>query len=126
MTCDWCCRSSSRPEVASIDTSGDDECTNSVTVTAQHRHPNRVTTFLLAENSETGEVLRCDVIVDSITAIGIETTTRVLYLEDSPEKFQIWAKDSEGTDYTVQHNYINIIDCFRTIRRNMTKILCNM
>ena len=90
------CRSSSHPEVASVTVNGDSACSHSVTVTAVHREPNRVTTFLLAENTDTGEVLRCDVIVDSITSIGIETTTRELYLEDSPEKFQIWARDSEG------------------------------
>lgn len=67
-----------------------------MTVTAVYRQPDRVTTFLLAENEETGEVLRCDVIVDSISVISIETTTRELYLEDSPEKFQMSARDSEG------------------------------
>lgn len=79
-----------------MDIVGDPACSHTVTVTAQWRNPGRETAFLLAENKDTGEVLRCDVIVDSITAIGIETTTRELYLEDSPEKFQIWARDSEG------------------------------
>ena len=39
---------------------------------------------------------RCDVIVDSIKAIGIETTTRKLYLDSPSQKFQIWARDAEG------------------------------
>ena len=55
-----------------------------------------MTAIVLAESQESGEVLRCDVIVDSIASIGVETTTRELYLEDSPEKFQIFARDSEG------------------------------
>ena len=44
----------------------------------------------------TGEQLRCDVIVDAIKAIVIETTTRELYLEDSPEQFVLRALDDEG------------------------------
>ena len=50
----------------------------------------------MAENKDTGEVHRCDVIVDSIKAIGIETTTRKLYLDSPSQKFQIWARDAEG------------------------------
>lgn len=65
-------------------------------MTALHRVPERVTAFLLAESQQTGEILRCDVIVDSITSIVIETTTRELYLEDSPEKFQMLAHDDKG------------------------------
>lgn len=89
-------RRSSRPDVVSVTVDGDDACTHFVTVTALWRNPERETAFLLAENKDTGEVHRCDVIVDAIKEIGIETTTRKLYLEDSPEKFQIWARDSEG------------------------------
>lgn len=44
----------------------------------------------------TGELLRCIVIVDAIARIEIETTARVLYLEDSPEELIIRGYDDEG------------------------------
>ena len=44
----------------------------------------------------TGEELRCDVIVDKIQAIEIETTTHELYLDDSPEEFVMRAVNDEG------------------------------
>ncbi|NXA45266.1 PO210 protein, partial [Nothocercus julius] len=48
----------------------------------------------------TGQVLRCDVIVDIIHAIQIVSTTRELYLEDSPLKLKIQALDSEGNTFS--------------------------
>ncbi|XP_023074147.1 nuclear pore membrane glycoprotein 210 [Piliocolobus tephrosceles] len=44
----------------------------------------------------TGQVLRCDAIVDLIHDIRIISTTRELYLEDSPIELKIQALDSEG------------------------------
>jgi nuclear pore complex protein Nup210 len=41
-------------------------------------------------------VLRCDAIVDLIHGIQIVSTTRELYLEDSPLELKIQALDSEG------------------------------
>ncbi len=46
--------------------------------------------------SVSGQQVRCDVIVDVINAIDIETTTRELYLEDSPEQFKLRGLDDEG------------------------------
>lgn len=46
----------------------------------------------------TGQVLRCDAIVDLIHGIQIVSTTRELYLEDSPLELKIQALDSEGED----------------------------
>ena len=37
-----------------------------------------------------------DVIVDNIDMIDIVTTTRILYLGDSPEEFEVRALDDEG------------------------------
>ena len=45
-----------------------------------------------------GAKLRCDVIVDEIYSIAIETTTHELYLDDSPEEFVIRAMNEEGID----------------------------
>lgn len=47
----------------------------------------------------TGQVLRCDAIVDIISEIQIVSTTRELHLEDSPLALRIHALDSEGDIY---------------------------
>lgn len=44
----------------------------------------------------TKEILRCNVIVGEISILEIETTTRLLYLEDSPEELIARGYDSEG------------------------------
>ena len=44
----------------------------------------------------TGEILKCIVIVDTLHRIEIETTTRLLYLEDSPEELMVRGYDQEG------------------------------
>ena len=46
--------------------------------------------------------MRCDVIVDVIRAIDIETTTKELYLEDSPEQFLLRGLDDEGERLNIQ------------------------
>ena len=46
--------------------------------------------------SASGQIIRCDIIVDKIDLIDIVTTTRVLYLGDSPEEFEVRALDDEG------------------------------
>ncbi|NXK91394.1 PO210 protein, partial [Formicarius rufipectus] len=48
----------------------------------------------------TGQVLRCDAIVDLIRGIQIVSTTRELYVEDSPLQLQIVALDSEGNTFS--------------------------
>ncbi len=44
----------------------------------------------------TGQELRCDVIVDEITQMHIETTTKELFLDDSPEEFIIRARNDKS------------------------------
>ncbi|NXC35610.1 PO210 protein, partial [Xiphorhynchus elegans] len=48
----------------------------------------------------TGQVLRCDAIVDIIHGIQIVSTTRELYVEDSPLQLKIVALDSEGNTFS--------------------------
>ncbi|NXX77107.1 PO210 protein, partial [Urocolius indicus] len=48
----------------------------------------------------TGQVLRCDAIVDIIHDIQIVSTRRELYLEDSPLELKIQALDSEGNTFS--------------------------
>jgi len=40
--------------------------------------------------------LRCDVIVDEIVKVEIETTTKELFLDDSPEEFVLRAVNDKG------------------------------
>ena len=47
-----------------------------------------------------GETLRCDVIIDSITRLEIVTTTRELYVEEAPEEFEVRAYDDQGNEFS--------------------------
>uniref|UniRef100_A0A8C2CNG6 Nucleoporin 210 n=1 Tax=Cyprinus carpio TaxID=7962 RepID=A0A8C2CNG6_CYPCA len=94
--------SSNRPEVASIEAVDVDErqCSHKAVVQARSTQPSRLTSIILAEDILTGQVLRCDAIVDVISAIQIESTTRELHLEDSPLELKIHALDSEGNTFS--------------------------
>ncbi|XP_046538871.1 nuclear pore membrane glycoprotein 210 [Equus quagga] len=96
------CRSSTRPEVASIEPLGPDEqqCSQKAVVQARLSQPARLTSIIFAEDITTGQVLRCDAIVDLIHGIQIVSTTRELYLEDSPLELKIQALDSEGNTFS--------------------------
>ncbi|CAK6441492.1 unnamed protein product [Pipistrellus nathusii] len=94
--------SSTRPEVASIEPLGPDEqqCSQKAVVQARLSQPARLTSIIFAEDITTGQVLRCDAIVDLIHGIQIVSTTRELYLEDSPLELKIQALDSEGNTFS--------------------------
>ncbi|KAL4669180.1 hypothetical protein H8959_007734 [Pygathrix nigripes] len=93
---------STRPEVASIEPLGLDEqqCSQKAVVQARLTQPARLTSIIFAEDITTGQVLRCDAIVDLIHDIQIVSTTRELYLEDSPLELKIQALDSEGNTFS--------------------------
>ncbi|NWZ33567.1 PO210 protein, partial [Brachypodius atriceps] len=86
--------SSTRPEVASIEPLGQAgcRCSQRALVQARSSQPTRLTTIISAEDT----LLRCDAIVDLIHGIQVVSTTRELYLEDSPLELKIHALDSEG------------------------------
>ncbi|XP_073087206.1 nuclear pore membrane glycoprotein 210 isoform X1 [Manis javanica] len=94
--------SSTRPEVASIEPLGPSEqqCSRQAVVQARLSQPARLTSIIFAEDITTGQVLRCDAIVDLIHGIQIVSTTRELYLEDSPLELKIQALDSEGNTFS--------------------------
>lgn len=58
----------------------------------------------------TGQVLRCDAIVDVISEIQIVSTTRELHLEDSPLELMIHALDSEGGGHKLLHTHAQITE----------------
>ncbi|XP_006901438.1 PREDICTED: nuclear pore membrane glycoprotein 210 [Elephantulus edwardii] len=95
-------RSSTRPEVASIEPldPNQQQCSQKAVVQARLTQPTRLTSIISAEDITTGQVLRCDAIVDLIHGIQIVSTTRELYLEDSPLELKIQALDSEGNTFS--------------------------
>ncbi|KAM3871773.1 nuclear pore membrane glycoprotein 210 [Diretmus argenteus] len=95
--------SSTRPEVASIqaiDADSRRDCSQRAVLQAMSTQPSRLTSIILAEDVVTGQVLRCDAIVDIISEIQIVSTTRELHLEDSPLGLKIHALDSEGNTFS--------------------------
>lgn len=60
------------------------------------KEPTRNTAIVLAEDIYTGQVLRCDVIVDVICTLNIVTTSRELFMEEAPEAFEVRAYDDQG------------------------------
>ncbi|GLD49968.1 nuclear pore membrane glycoprotein 210 isoform X1 [Lates japonicus] len=97
------CKSSTRPEVASIqavDEVTGKGCSRRAVLQALSTQPSRLTSIILAEDVVTGQVLRCDAIVDIISEIQIVSTTRELHLEDSPLALKIHALDSEGNTFS--------------------------
>ncbi|XP_037539895.1 nuclear pore membrane glycoprotein 210 [Nematolebias whitei] len=103
-TTEGCYRwSSTRPEVASIQPVDEDSargCSRRAVLQALSTQPSRLTSIILAEDVVTGQVLRCDAIVDIISDIRIVSTTRELHLEDSPLALKIHALDSEGNTFS--------------------------
>ncbi|XP_044066781.1 nuclear pore membrane glycoprotein 210 isoform X1 [Siniperca chuatsi] len=103
-TTEGCYRwSSTRPEVASIQAVDEESsrgCSRRAVLQALSTQPSRLTSIILAEDVVTGQVLRCDAIVDIISEIQIVSTTRELHLEDSPLALKIHALDSEGNTFS--------------------------
>uniref|UniRef100_A0A4W3I726 Nucleoporin 210 n=1 Tax=Callorhinchus milii TaxID=7868 RepID=A0A4W3I726_CALMI len=97
--CGWW---STRPEVASIEPVNPDDrqCSQRAVVLARSTQPTRLTSIIFAEEIAIGRVLRCDAIVDLISEIQIVSTTRELYLEDSPLKLRVRALDAEGNTFS--------------------------
>lgn len=56
----------------------------------------RNTAIVLVEEVSTKETFRFDVIVDVISSLNIVTHTRQLFVEESPEIFEVRAYDDQG------------------------------
>ncbi|XP_069952997.1 nuclear pore membrane glycoprotein 210, partial [Cherax quadricarinatus] len=93
----WSC---SRTEVVRLYEVIEDECANEVQVSAISRSPSRQTAIILAQDTGSGGILRCDVLVDTIHRLEIVTTTRELYVEEAPEEFEVRAYDDQGNEFT--------------------------
>lgn len=91
----------------------DIECASKAVITTLFRERRRSTSLVLAKDLATGEILRCDVILDVIHQLGVLTTTRELYLEEAPETFELWAQDSQGK--CIQYTMIHLMNEFHNI-----------
>lgn len=92
------------------------ECSKSAVVTAVWQSPHRAVTTIQARVSskksyssnnypsfniiDTGHVVKCDVIVDNIHKIEIETTTQELYLHNTPESLVVVGYDEFGNTFS--------------------------
>ncbi|XP_053610955.1 nuclear pore membrane glycoprotein 210 [Plodia interpunctella] len=56
--------------------------------------------IILAEEVNTGEILRGDVNIDKISSLKVMSTTWKLYLEEAPEAFEVFAYDELGNKFS--------------------------
>ncbi|GAA56648.1 nuclear pore complex protein Nup210, partial [Clonorchis sinensis] len=112
-----CSRRSGTPEVATVTPLSKDNsvCSSEAVVTAVWNSPHRAVTTIYARVSSnfsfpsfriasaTGHVVKCDVIVDDIHHIEIETTTQELYLHNTPESLTVVAYDEYGNTFSTLH-----------------------
>lgn len=92
-------RSTSRLDIIQlipISENFDKSCSSSIMIQTITRESTRNTAIVLAEDVNTGQLLRCDVIVDAIFSLNLVTTTRELYIEEAPEAFEVRAYDEQG------------------------------
>ncbi|XP_041094848.1 nuclear pore membrane glycoprotein 210-like isoform X2 [Polyodon spathula] len=75
-------------------------CSRSAVVSALSTQPSRLASGIVAEEMVTGRVLRCSVVVDVICSIEIVSTTRELYVDDSPLELSVRALDQEGNTFS--------------------------
>ncbi|KAM7287795.1 nuclear pore membrane glycoprotein 210 [Ixodes scapularis] len=92
--------SSSQPDLVLVQPMNGDQCALQALVSAVSHHPARRTAIVTADNSATGEVLRCDVIVDRVHSLNVTTTTRELLLDDSPEMMEVVAHNDQGDTFS--------------------------
>lgn len=79
-----------------IDENHNLHCSHKALVSTITKEPVRNLAVVLAEDVETDQVLKCDVVVDVINNLSITTTTRELFMEEVPEAFQLNAYDDQG------------------------------
>ncbi|XP_017061137.1 nuclear pore membrane glycoprotein 210 [Drosophila ficusphila] len=93
--------SSSRQDLISVMPiyNGFSECAYQAVVTVRTHERRRNTAIVFAEEMQTGETLRSDVIVDAVASLNVRTATRQLYLEEAPAMFELHAFDEQGNEF---------------------------
>lgn len=79
-----------------IDEEPDFGCSTKAVVSPITKDISRNIAVVLAEDVYTKTTLRCDVIVDAIHSLSISTTTRELFMDETPESFEVVAYDDQG------------------------------
>ncbi|XP_043574323.1 nuclear pore membrane glycoprotein 210-like isoform X5 [Chiloscyllium plagiosum] len=99
---------STRPDVATIEAifQNDTDCSHTALISVRSTQLTRLTSIIIAEETVTGQVLRCDVMVDVISEIEIISTTRELYVDDSLLKLTVRALDEEGNTFSSLEGFI--------------------
>ncbi|KAK6643599.1 hypothetical protein RUM43_005109 [Polyplax serrata] len=75
-------------------------CSSEVVISPKTKEFHRNSETVLAEDVHSGQILRCEVIVDVIHSLNLFTTTRELFLEESPEAFEVQAFDDQGNTFS--------------------------
>ena len=91
---------SNRPDIAKVEGGSMGECSDTAVLQAVGSSGSRGSAMVTAEDTTTGLMLRADVIVDSIHELKIVTKTHELYLEETPEKFEVRAYDQAGNEFS--------------------------
>lgn len=92
-------RSTTRSDIIQITVLNEDpelQCSTKVIVSTVTKEAARNIAVVLAEEINTKQTLRCDIIVDIINDLQISTTTRELFMEEAPETFEVKAYDDQG------------------------------
>ncbi|OAF67229.1 hypothetical protein A3Q56_05047 [Intoshia linei] len=77
------------------------QCSQSAVIfTTKNKPPSRISSVVVAYDPLSKQTLQADVTIDKIHKIYMETTTRHLFLQDTPEKFSIKATDVFGNTFT--------------------------
>lgn len=96
-------RSTARPDIINLIPMNENikrTCSSAVLVQSVIKDPTKNTAIVTAEDIETGEFLRCDVVVDAIKSLRLITTTRELFIRETPEAFEVRAYDNQGNEFT--------------------------
>lgn len=100
-------------QIIPVDLNRKMDCSSEVILMTITKEFTRNTVIVLVEEVTTKEVLRCDVIVDVITSLQITTKTRQLFVEESPEIFEVRAYDKQGKFVTILSQFSTLVLNFR-------------
>lgn len=92
--------SSSRPDIASVKPIENDSCSKRAIVTVVSTVPKRQSTIITAHEQKTNLQIRCDVEIDVIKKIVIQTTTKEIVYGELPETIKIYAYSGKNDMFT--------------------------
>ncbi|XP_066466504.1 nuclear pore membrane glycoprotein 210-like [Tiliqua scincoides] len=75
-------------------------CSQKAVLTTRSTQATKLVSVVMAEETVTGHLLRCDVFVDLIDHVEIISRTKEIYVEDSPLELTVRALDAEGNTFS--------------------------